>query len=115
MNVKINFKETFLNELKKSNIKLCDFCQQKKLNPNLIDKILIKSTWSSLFTENENLFFHEIENWLIDKQNERASREIFDVKELVSKFNKYADKNVILNIVIQKTTIERKKITALIK
>jgi hypothetical protein len=45
MNVKINFKETFLNELKKSNIKLCDFCQQKKLNPNLIDKILIKSTW----------------------------------------------------------------------
>ena len=105
----------FLNELKKSNIKLCDFCQQKKLNPNLINKILIKSTWSSLFTENENLFFHEIENWLIDKQNERASREIFDVKELVSKFNKYADKNVILNIVIQKTTIERKKITALIK
>jgi hypothetical protein len=35
MNVKINLKKTFLNELKKSNIKLCDFCQQKKLNRNL--------------------------------------------------------------------------------
>jgi hypothetical protein len=34
MNVKINLKKTFLNELKKSNIKLCDFCQQKKLNRN---------------------------------------------------------------------------------
>jgi hypothetical protein len=77
MNVKINFKETFLNELKKSNIKLCDFCQQKKLNPNLIDKILIKSTWSSLFTENENLFFHEIENWLIYLFNFSVNR-LFD-------------------------------------
>jgi hypothetical protein len=115
MYVKINFKETFLNELKKSNIKLCDFCQQKKLNRNLINKILIKSTWSSLFTENENVFFHVIENWLIDKQNKRAKRETFDVKELVSKFTKYADKNFILNIEIEKTNIESKKITALVK
>ena len=80
MNVKINLKKTFLNELKKSNIKLCDFCQQKKLNRNLINKILIKSTWSSLFTENENVFFHVIENWLIDKQNKRAKRETLTSK-----------------------------------
>ncbi len=35
MNVKINFKET--------------------LNRDLINKILAKSTWSSLFTENEEI------------------------------------------------------------
>jgi hypothetical protein len=35
MNVEINLKKTFLNELQISNIKLCDFCQQKKLNQNL--------------------------------------------------------------------------------
>jgi hypothetical protein len=46
----------------------------------------------------------------IDKHNERANRQIFNVKELVSKFNIYGYKNVILYMIMTKTTIESKKL-----
>ena len=36
MNRIVNFKETFLQELKKSNIKLVDFCHQKNFNCLLV-------------------------------------------------------------------------------
>jgi hypothetical protein len=94
---------------------LRDFCLQKGLYQQLINKILLKCTWSSLFTEDEEIMFYEIENWLIEKQLERADREIFDVNELVLKFDNYVDKKIILNTIMTKTIIERKKIKALIK
>ena len=101
--------------LKFKNIKLSDFCIQKNLNRDLINKIFNKYVWSSLLTDDERIIYHVIENWIIDKQKDRANRKIFDVEQLISKFNKHADKNVIVNIIMTKTTIQSKKIKALIK
>jgi|APCry1669190288_1035285.scaffolds.fasta_scaffold40772_3 hypothetical protein len=115
MNALLNIKEEFLKELKKSNIKLSDFCIQKNLNRDVIKKIFNKYIWSCLLTDDERIIYHVIENWIIDKQKDRANREIFDVEQLISKFNKHADKNVIVNMIMTKTTIQLKKIKALIK
>ena len=115
MNVIVNFKQTFLQELKKSNIKLGEFCHLKNLNRDLINKVLKKCVWCEKITkEDEKISFHIIENWIIDKQNDSANREIFDVEELISKFKKCANKNVIVNMIMTKTSIDSRKIKALI-
>jgi hypothetical protein len=88
MNRIVNFKETFLQELKKSNIKLVDFCHQKNFNCLLVTKLLKQLVWNEkIKKEDDKITFHIIENWIIDKQKDRANREIFDVKELILKFN----------------------------
>ena len=74
MNVIVNLKQTFLQQLKKSNIKLGEFYHLKNLNRDLINKVLKKCVWCEKITkEDEKISFHIIENWIIDKQNDRAN------------------------------------------
>ena len=50
-----------------------------------------------------------------EKQNERANRKTFDVKELQLKFKGYKQKDDILNMIMRKMSIDSKKNQYLVK
>ena len=50
-----------------------------------------------------------------EKQNARANRKTFDVKELQLKFKEYIQKDDILNMIMRKMSIDIKKIKYLVK
>ena len=87
MNIRTNLKEIFYNELKKSNITVKEFCVRKNIiHYDKVFKIFKKKFWHKELNSDEELVVQVFENWLNEKQNERASRQIFDVKELQLKF-----------------------------
>jgi hypothetical protein len=115
MNIKTNQKDIFFNELKKSNVTLQEFCVQKNLvNYAKLHNILKKIFWHKKLECDEELVVLIIENWLTDKKNERAHRQIIDVKEIQLKFKENKQKDNILNMIKNKMSIDSKKIKALV-
>ena len=111
MNVQKKFKESFYNQLINSNITTKEFCNKKNLQYHEVLNILKKSNWSNKFSCEEEIIIQVIENWLTEKQIEKVSREIFDVKEVQLKFKEYKQKDDIINMIMRKLEIESKKIT----
>ena len=101
MNVQKNFKESFHNQLKNSNITIREFCNIKNVEYHEVAKIITKSIWSNKFSCKEEIIIQVIENWLTEKQIEKASREKFDVKDLQLKFKEYKQKDDIINMTAQ--------------
>ena len=62
MNVQKNFKGTFLNQLKISNISVKEFCNKKNLEHYDVGKILTKSIRATKFICNEEIIIQVIEN-----------------------------------------------------
>jgi hypothetical protein len=52
---------------------------------------------------------------LIDKKNERATRQIIDIKELQLKLKNYKQKDDIFNMIMEKKSIDSRKIKSLVK
>ena len=76
MNIQNKLKENFNKQLKISNIPITEFCNKKNLEYREVVKILTKSIWINQFSCEEEIIIQVIENWLIEKQIEKASREI---------------------------------------
>ena len=80
-----------------------EFSVEKNLSHNDVVKIFKKCFWSKELESNEEVVVQVIENWVTDKQNERASRRIFDVKELQLKYKQRDD---MLNMIKSRMSID---------
>ena len=62
-----------------------------------------------------SLFYIDLKNWIIEAQNKRLNREIFDCVELRSKFNNFLNKRVIFISFLKQTNMCKSKLYKFMK